>query len=340
MKEELREFQLQKTSLFKIFSSLDTQSAVVAAVVISVLTFLSAGFFDLCNYIYWSAYFTKFRIPLAYMDEAIIHENGIKYIAVLCVPAVLFVWWLLGVIRNVISIWMEKRRKDRRKPIKKAAGSVLKAIAGMVVFLGLIFLWDFEASWIILVFYTEFAIFLWWSQCKGCVTEESSCPAKVYYTIRIVGVLVMIYVFLGGVYYAGSFANYSRDSAQSLQLINAENVNYYQLEQDKKVDAQLVLLETADYYYVTDVVVVKNTNGLFVQIWNDDTYRFVDKIDRPVKSVFAWLSYIDGRDDEGNISKQFDAYVVVTFICIAVFVRLLSIPKEEKSKGEIDRKEA
>ena len=68
MKKDFLDSQLNKIGLLKVFASMDTQSAIVAAVVISFITFLSAGFINLCNYIYWSAYFTKFNIPLSYID--------------------------------------------------------------------------------------------------------------------------------------------------------------------------------------------------------------------------------------------------------------------------------
>lgn len=86
MKREGFELELNKIGLFKIFSNMDTQSAVVAALVISIVTILATGFIDLCNYIYWSAYFASFNIPLSYIDQAIIHENGAKYLIVLLVP--------------------------------------------------------------------------------------------------------------------------------------------------------------------------------------------------------------------------------------------------------------
>lgn len=106
MKKDFLDSQLNKIGLLKVFASMDTQSAIVAAVVISFITFLSAGFINLCNYIYWSAYFTKFNIPLSYIDEAIIHENGIKYVAVLCIPLLLFFWWILNVIKKVtLRLW-------------------------------------------------------------------------------------------------------------------------------------------------------------------------------------------------------------------------------------------
>ena len=91
MKKESNGIALNRMGLFKIFSNMDTQSAIVAALAISFTTLLATGFIDLCNYVYWSAYFTKFNIPLAYIGEAIIHEDGTKYLAVLLIPLLVIV---------------------------------------------------------------------------------------------------------------------------------------------------------------------------------------------------------------------------------------------------------
>lgn len=99
--------------MIKIFSNLDTQSAIVAAIAISVITFLANGFIDLCNYIYWNAYFTKFNIPLSYINQAIIYENGMKYTAVLCIPLFFFAWYLLQMLQKLLLFFFKKRKEKR-----------------------------------------------------------------------------------------------------------------------------------------------------------------------------------------------------------------------------------
>ncbi len=339
MKKENSDLQLNKLGLFKIFSSLDTQSAIVAAVVISVSTFLASGFIDLCNYIYWNAYFTEFKIPMAYFDEAIIHEEGIKYVTVLCIPILILIWYFLGLLKKGVKYTCSqinrllrfKRLKHNLTYINKILAVCLFLMFALFSFYGLTVFIRLRNIFYILL-YVEVVLFVFWNCSKMYFRRKFTFSKKNYYFVRIIGIAVMIYVILGNVYYSGSFQNYSRNSNQIVKLVNYAEDDYHSSNQEE-VQAQLVLLETADYYYVTDVIMT-NKAGLKVQVLNDDSYRFIDKVDCPVKSVYANLSYIRGRREDDIIDQTFGYFFAISLVSIITFVALLSIPMKKISKAD------
>ncbi len=334
------DLELNKIGLIKVFSNLDTQSAIVAAIAISVMTFLANGFIDLCNYIYWNAYFTKFNIPLTYINEAIVYENGMKYAAVLCIPLLVFVWWLLGALQKGIASAFRKIEAKRKPSAHKncAAEKAIKALFAVLLtlcFIGvflLLFAWSMENRWyLFFAFYTEFAIFVFWSGCKATLGKKFRFSKKFYYSIRIVGIFILIYLILGVVYFLGSYRNYQGSGIESLQIVNDSEINYYRLTEEDEIASQLVLFETEDTYYVTDVKIVGGSS-LKVQIWGSDTYRFIDKIDCSVKTIPAYLAYIGSNRNTLFSGMDFE-YFLLTTAFVLVFVPLVSIPKkEEKSE--------
>lgn len=346
MNKERSELQLNNIGLFKIFSNLDTQSAIVAAIAISITTFLASGFIDLCNYIYWSAYFTEFKIPMAYFSEAIIHEDGIKYTAVLLIPVMILLWCFLGMLKStagyvVVKIkerFQSKRFERHRHQMtyaEKIVWMFYKCLFYVLVVMGLIAGFAFVAAldnMAFLIFYFEFGIFVLWHCCKATLGKKFSLEKKPYYLVRIIGIIVLTYMILGNVYYAGSMENYSRNSTQMVKVVNNSDGSYQINENGEKI-TQLVLLETADYYYVTDVIISDNDEFDF-QIVNTDSYRFIDKVDCPVKSVYANLKYIRGRHIDDVASKTFGYFMTTSLISVLAFVSLFSIPMKKKETQE------
>ena len=333
------DFDLQKVGLIKIFSNLDTQSAIVAAIAISVITFLANGFIDLCNYIYWNAYFTKFNIPLSYINQAIIYENGMKYTAVLCIPLFFFVWYLLQMLQKSLLFFLKKRKGTCTTTQKKRiADQVVKAILAILFtacFIGVflpVFAWSMENRYyLFLAFYAEFVIFVFWTGCKATFGKRFSLSKKAYYAVRIVGTFLLIYLILGIVYFMGSYRNYRGSGIEGLQIVNDAEINYFQLTEQDEIDSQLVLFETEDTYYVTDVKIIGGSS-LKVQIWGSDTYRFIDKIGCSVKTIPAYLAYVGSN--RGTLFNGMDfEYFLLTAAFVLIFVPLISIPKkEEKSE--------
>ena len=81
------------------------------------------------------------------------------------------------------------------------------------------------------------------------------------------------------------------------------------------------------------IVTLSNQGGLLAQVWSDDSYRFIDKINCPVKSVYAHLSYISSRRNEPLINRLFPVYVCASLAFGVAFISLMSIPvKEEKEE--------
>jgi len=333
------ELELKDMGLFKVIANLDTQSAVVAAVVISLMTALATGFISLCNYVYWSAYFNKFNIPLAYIDEAIIPENGTKYLAVLYIPLLLLVWWLLAVLKKgVVAAWGKIKAKERKPlpPMLKGLGKGLGILYLVLFFLcavyGFLSLLSWRGSYklAVLLLYAEGVIFVLWSVCKAGLQKKFAFSGKAYYGIRIVALLVAVYLMLGHVYFAGSNSNYADAGLQSLQMVYDSNVNYYELEPNEELDSQLVLFETADYYYVADVKVVGG-NYPTVRLWGNDTYRFISKVDCSVKNLHAYFAYI-GSNQQSFSDGVHIALVLLSVAAVFTAVPLLSIPVRKKEE--------
>ncbi|MBO5745538.1 MAG: hypothetical protein J6S13_00420 [Clostridia bacterium] len=340
-----REFETPSGAFNKMVKNmfnLDTRSAVTAAVVVSVITLLGAFFVDLCSYVYWSAYFTRFRIPLSYLEEAIIPENGLKYTVVLIIPAVIFVWWLMNsAVNGVIKLYTkigEKRRAKR--PTENKSGKAENALRffGWMVALLLCFaafvmvfsnVGNLKDRWVKIALICEAAIFILWKASKGFFGHLFKASKKAYILVRIVAVLLLAYVVLGGVFYSGSLDNYGGNYGQTLKIVNDPPVNTLQLTEGDETTAQLVLLETTDYYYVTDADLKKADGMLCVSVWDKkDTYRFIEKTDRPIKTVYASL-YVGRNSDSSLSDKLLVPYIIGTPILGVLFMGLLSIPKRQ-----------
>lgn len=334
------DLEQNKTGLFFILSQLDTQSAIVAAVVISVITFLCASLIDLCNYIYWSAYFTRFRIPLAYIDQAIIHENGIKYTVILFIPVLAFTWWLLCLLKKALFKGLAgMNQKRKRRPVGRQFTLIEKILMWLCMLLvvllllfggALLLMWSIDHDmpvWFVL--YIELVVFVLWTLFRASIGKRFTVSKKKYYFIRIVGCFMMAYLLFGSMYFAGSFDNYSRRGAQTLQIICDSKIDNTNPAGDNAFEAKLILLETEDHYYVREAT-VKRVGLLQVKIWNDASSCFVDKSDCPVQSIYAELWDMSGRRFEPAFSGLFEEYLAASLIFVVVFIALLSVPMEPK----------
>lgn len=344
MNKHFLDLQLDKFKLLKVFSNMDTQSAIVAAIAISIISFLVTGFSNLCNYIYWSAYFTKFNIPLAYMDEAIIHENGIKYSVILITPLLILFWLLLGAIKNTAKKGFLKSKKMHEiKNLSRIQQYTIKIFKYLFSFFTMLVLvsclvllaeWiSFEKYCIVFILFFELIIFIFWNISKTIFGKKYSFSQSKYYFIRIVGIIIVLYLILGNVYISGGLKNYRDKEMQRLQIINETDINLT-LDDGDEIKSQLVLFETTDYYYVTDVTITK-TDGLNVKIWGTDSYCFINKIDCSVKSVYARLIYIGGDwYQDSSVNKFAGLYVGSSLIFSLVFIPLLTIPMREDKKDK------
>ena len=210
--------------------------------------------------------------------------------------------------------------------------SAFKIISGLIlilVFPLLLTVGEIREHYVILILYLELIVFVLWSFFHSAFKNKCSISKRKYYIVRAVGAFILIYLILGGIYYSGSMENYGRDGFQDLQIIYDPEMNYYTLNGKNEISSQLVLLETAEYYYVTDIKVTL-ADGLNVQIWGDDSYRFISKIDCPVKNIYARVSYIGSRYEEPLLNKMFGAYAVLSLLFGVSYIPLLSIPMKKE----------
>lgn len=330
---------LKNIGLFKIFSNLDTQSAIVAAISISVLTFLVSGFSNLCNYIYWSAYFNKFNIPLSYIEEAIIPANNTKYILLMYIPAVIFIWLFLRAILHLCQKLTKKISELRAvNTLSKQIKSLLKwsSASVLIIIISGLFPFIFEIGktdmlYIALSLYAETVIFVLWHISKATIGKRFSFSQKKYYSARIIFIFVSVYLVLGTVYFSGSLENYNSAGNQSLQIVYDSDTDYSKIDSDDKISSQLILFETKDYYYITDILVINPEEGaLSVMMLGNDTYRFIDKVDCPVKTIYANLIGVGSSRNELTPAISSELFIITVTIFTVSFICLLSIPKKDE----------
>jgi hypothetical protein len=176
----------------------------------------------------------------------------------------------------------------------------------------MLLVWHNSNKLVLLLLYAECVIFILWSVCNGYWKEKVSFSAKKYYFIRGIALVVAVYLMLGHVYFAGSNDNYGNDGIQNLQVLYDSKVNFFELAEETELQSQLVLFETADYYYVADVTIVGG-NYPTVRLWGNETYRFVSKVEYPVKNMNAYLAYVGTEQSSFFQEVHFEFFQVITF---------------------------
>lgn len=330
--------KLNSIGLLKFFSDLDTQRAITVAVMIPTMTFFVTVFSNLCNFVYWSAYFNRFNIPLTYIDDAIIPENNIKYIIILSVPVIVFIWLIFESIKNTtIKVFFKIEEKYKNKHIKMI-NFLKKTFYILVIFISITmfpFLVEME-NFIVLSLYFEFVIFVLWNISKRTIGKKFSFSKSKYYSVRLSCIFTIIYLIFGAVYCFGAYEGYSIKGGQNLQIIYDSHTNYYNLNNEDEISSELILFETEDYFYVTDIIIRKN-DQLQAIIYGTDSYRFIEKIDCPTKTIYAYLSYIGRNTNAILLNTLPNVYNFAVLIFAITIVALLSIPKkkefETKSKN-------
>ncbi len=336
-------YELKQIGLIKILSNLDTQSAVVATIVISLITVVSSGFLNLCHYIYWSAYFSRFNIPLAYLEEAIIPTSGTRYTLILFIPIIIFVWWILGEIFICAQKIINKMKANRslRTDKNSAFGSsklniviqrILCFFAVIISFLFFLAMWvliidakGLNGIWLgINVIYLEIAFYFLLKISRACFGQLFSFSKKSYIAIRVIGVILVLYMILAEIYVVGNFDNYSNGD-QSVKVINDYTIDYYNLSNDAEYNVNIVLFETADYYYITDAKMKITNNQRYFTVLDDDSYKFIDKKENPVKTVYGNLFTI-GHRGNNTLNPDMDGYFFGVLGLIFIYVCLLGIP--------------
>lgn len=344
MKEEKQNGLSHSTaSIFSVLFNLDTQSAITAALFVSLLTVASSFFVNLCNYVYWYAYFTRFQIPMAYFEEAIIPERGFLYAVAMCVPVALLWWWGMHKIAALFNRWFPEKPMDAKKQrcrkfvLISFYVVILLALLGGGIFIPeilpegvLYFLWT--------VLHIEIGLFVFQKIFRFILGYNYAVSEKTYLIIRVLAVLFLIYAILGGVFFAGQQENYSGNAGQSLKIVNDPQINVFEMENGEEMTIDLVLLETSDYYYVTQSTLRKTDNALYMQVWDDDTYRFVNKIDHPVKSIYAQLWY-NNSGNQATMDTLHVLYIFAVAVGSIVFMGLFSLPKKERVRETPPRDE-
>ena len=358
-KDEISNGGLEKIGLIKIFSNMDTQSAIVAAVAISLGTVLLNYLVELCNFVYWRAYFNRFHIPLEYFDEAIIPETGIKYTIVLYIPVVLFLWWGLNALSDLINkmfkskfaLKLKKKKKRTTLPnSEKRYMKCLKIIAIFFVYFVLFILTlyvvsffsykDVQYSYLCIILCAEASIYIFSRLCKNCFSSYCGFSKKVYVKVRIIGGILAVYLVLGYVFFVGSFSNSGVfEGGQVVNLVNnledESQPPFFNVKQGDKAEVKMVLLETENYYYVTNAELENRNGNLCLTIRNDDTYRFIDRVDCPITSKYVNLSYFNKKSDENKQDTIMWIYIGSVFTSVFLFGCLLSIPARKDTEEKI-----
>ena len=335
-------YELKQIGLIKILSNLDTQSAVVAAIVISLITVVSSGFLNLCHYIYWSAYFSRFNIPLVYLEEAIIPTSGTRYTLILFIPIIIFVWWILREIFACAQKFLNRMKARRSLQIDKKSAfnssklnTVIQRVfcffAVVISFLFFLAVWSFivvekgfNGIWLgVNAIYLEIAFYFMLKISRACFGKVFSFSKKSYIVIRVIGVILVLYMILAEIYVAGNFDNYSNGD-QSVKVINDYTIDY-NVRGDAEYNVNIVLFETADYYYITDAKMKITDNKRYFTVLDDDSYKFIDKKENPIKTVYGNLFTI-GHRGNNTLDPNMDGYFFGVLGLIFIYICLLGIP--------------
>lgn len=335
MNEKKQTDLTQSTStIFRVLFNLDTQSAITAALFVSLLTVAGSFFIKLCNYVYWYPYFTRFRIPMAYFDDAIIPETGFVYTVAILVPIALLWWWGLRKLNTSFDKWLTARlpATEKRQRLRESLLTWI-CIAFMLILLFLdIFLLEIvpEGFPYLLtgMLIVESGMFTGLQIFRLNLKHDYRISEKGYLVIRILAVMFLLYAILGGMYFSGHGENFWDIDTQVLKTVNEPRIDVTAMEDGEEVTVELVLLETADYYYVSHATLRKSGDSLYMQVWDDDTYRFIDKTDRPVKSVNAHLWQSD-RDSQTVYDTLYLLYMILCILGGILFMGLFALPKKE-----------
>ena len=340
MEEKKKSSLSQSTaSIISVLFNLDTQSAITAALFVSLFTVAGSFFIELCNYVYWYGYFERFHIPMAYFEEAIIPDRGFLYFVVICVPVVVLLWWPLRKLGVLVDKWVtekyveEEELRRRKTWVRILSIVILLALVCLEFFLlervpkGIPYLLTvllvLEAAAVIVLKYIKIEF-------GGNYKLSEKC----YWTVRILAVLFLLYVILGAVYFSGQKDNYDEVVGQSLKIVNEPQINVSEMKNDEEIVIDLVLLETSDYYYVSQATLRVTDDELYIRVWDVDTYRFINKANCPVKSIYAQLPDSDSLTN--TQSWLLVVYLTVSLICGIIFMYLFTLPKKEnESEGAL-----
>ena len=338
--------EVEKIGLIRIFSNLDTQSAIVAALVISLGTILLNYFIKLCYFVYWRAYFDRFYIPLEYFDEAIIQETGTKYILFLFVPPVIFVWWCLGEFTTVINSKVVTKLKIQEKKIRflddnKLICKLVKFLLILSVYILFSFLLEIVVGcfWSIFgnyynigtILFVEIILYIFIRICKRYFGVNYVFSKRRYYCVRIIGGIISVYLVLGAVFFVGHFSNSgSYIGTQGVRLVNESKDSFRDIKEGDVLEVKMVLLETEDYYYVANCELTKQNGNLELGLWSIDSYRFIDKLNCPILTKYVNFRYYNTRYNENAYELLFGMYFYCVFIFVFIFCCLLSVPANKK----------
>ena len=340
MKEEKQNGLSQSnTSIISVLFNLDTQSAITAALFVSLFTLAGSFFIDLCNYVYWYGYFERFHIPMAYFEEAIIPDLGFLYIVAICVPMPLLWWWGLHKLGVLVDKWITAKPVEEGKRRRRETwASILYIVILLALVVLEIFLLEIVPEGVpyllTVLLILETTMFIILKYVKLDFGSNYKLSEKSYWIIRILAVLFLLYVILGAVYFSGQRDNYDEVVGQSLKIVNEPQINMSEMKNGEEIVIDLVLLETSDYYYVSQATLRITDDALYIQVWDEDTYRFINKANCPVKSIYAQLSDSDSVTNAQSLLLVL--YLVVSMLCGIIFMYLFTLPKTENgSEGTL-----
>lgn len=343
--------EARKIELPRIFSSIDTQSAIVATLVISLGTLILKYFIDLCEFVYWRSYFNRFYIPLEYLGEAIIQTTEMKYTFILYTPLIVFLWWGLNTLSNVINSKIPSRVKKQEKKARLMAGKkrcvlALNIIHAFGIYVCLFWVIGIVADFFMdtygyyyhvgMIIFAEICLYIFSRVCKKIFGVKYVFSKKIYFYIRFIGLVISFYLVLGFVFFLGSFSNAgSNIGTQSVRLVNESSCSFDDIKEGERLDVKMVLLETEEYYYVTDAKLNRENGNLKLLILNLDNYRFIDKVECPTTTRYINLKFWSALYDENVHELHFYVYLFSVFIFLFIIGGLLSVPKR-KNREEKD----
>ena len=327
----------------RVFRDLDIKSKIVASIVISLITISCNWFVNLCGYLYWRSFFSRFKIPFKYINEAIIPRNDMKYIIVLMIPPIILLWLFL-------SACLQKLKPFLNPFFKKISIHVLKKnsiIVKLLIFiftLGVIFFLLIvgieiadEWKWLVVsavrrtVFYVlflEVIAFLGYHLFRFVLQNYHHLEQRKWKQWIIINGIVAIYLVLSIVYVFGALSNnYPKNWYQTITIVADDDYESL-LNNNEETSVRIVLFETADYYYVVDALARGKDN---INI-NKLDYTFVEKKQCPIARILVKsLMVFPSSNDQIDFNRLASVQFCITCCFFVYLIIFLAYPHQEKS---------
>lgn len=275
-----------------VLSDIETGGAIASAIVIAILSYGLKCFIELCEFIYWSAFFYRLNIPLQYLNDAIIASSGYRCILFLELPALIliciffskldqFIKNKTGVIPN-LSLWDH---------------ICIELVFGVCFVCGVFFV----ATWISdLKIYTTTPFFLiaffyarkWMYQVTIGKRKKIAQRQRII-RISVMGMILLYLILIAiGIIGFEHDTRYSQGNNRALSIIRGIDFPKDEIVtvEDIEEDVLVVLFETDKYYYgirgqIAEYNAIQDSST-WLNVYSTD-YMLLDKNQILVEKVFS-----------------------------------------------------